>query len=143
MHYDVLDGGKRAPLRLPSGEERTLAKRAMITTFVWAGLVLVATSWPSPDVTVPAPPGLDKLAHLLMYCPLGYFFYRWHFAKKRTGWRILLLFLAGPVLFAVLDELHQVPIPGRFFSFWDIGADWLGILLGAQASRYFCKQRSS
>lgn len=77
----------------------------------------------------------DKLAHVLLYFPLGLLVARLFGEGKitrRLGVRIglgLLLFSA----MACVDEFHQSYIPGRFASFGDVVADALGGLLGMGA----------
>ena len=74
----------------------------------------------------------DKLAHVLLYFPLGLLvallFSEGKITKKlgvRIGLGLLLL-----SAMACADEFHQSYIPGRFASFGDLVADALGGLLG-------------
>ena len=50
------------------------------------------------------------------------------FTKKELPKTIKKLYLLA-VLVPLLDELHQIPIPGREFSVYDIFADFLGFLV--------------
>jgi VanZ family protein len=38
-------------------------------------------------------------------------------------------------LFGVLDEWHQLDVPGRYFSFSDIALNVVGVRFGAEISR--------
>ena len=110
------------------------ARQWKLVAFAWAVVILAATSWPNPSVHYPAPPGADKLIHALLYFPLAFALLRWQrLARRLTTARFAVL--VGLLLaFAVADELHQMLIPGRFCSVWDIAADWLGIGLGVVAA---------
>jgi len=83
----------------------------------------------------------DKLAHVLLYMPLGFIFalmLRARDMEKATpspkhavnrAWRIgfAVLFFAG---LATIDECHQYFVPSRTASFLDGVADVVGGLLG-------------
>jgi VanZ family protein len=99
--------------------------------FIWAAVILLLTSFPNPQNLLPSPPGLDKLAHTAVYCILAFLMAAWlrRQASPRPWW-LIFVFLAT---FGLLDELHQIPIPGRFFSWWDVVADLVGVALGITA----------
>ena len=99
-------------------------------TCLWALVIMALTSFPHPEQLVVPPPGLDKLVHAAVYIPLAFFFARWLSASKHRLGGLRWLPLIAPCLFGLLDELHQIPIPGRMFSWWDVGADCLGVLIG-------------
>lgn len=99
-------------------------------TCLWALVILALTSFPHPEQLIVPPPGLDKLVHSAVYIPLAFFFTRWLAASTHRLASFAGLPLAGPCLFGLLDELHQIPIPGRTFSWWDVAADCLGVAIG-------------
>ena len=81
----------------------------------------------------PAVPGLDKLAHALMYAVLGGATAR---ASRRSGHAVPVahgLGLLAALLTGGLDELHQQWVPGRSAEVADIVADVIGGALGAAA----------
>lgn len=85
------------------------------------------TSIPRLSVPVETVFGLDKLAHVFLYLIFAWLFIQMH---DRTDWRRAtnkLLLLAAVVPLA--DELHQIPIPGRMFSIWDVIADLIGFAI--------------
>ena len=93
----------------------------------WSILLFSLTSYPklpSPSVGIIS---FDKLAHLFFYFIFAWFFVKMHDPGKLrlTLRKTLILALIVPLL----DELHQIPIPGREFSVWDIAADLLGFAL--------------
>ncbi len=74
---------------------------------------------------------LDKIYHLIEYAGLGYLITRileqgW----RMVGWSMFVIALLLGITFAVSDEVHQMFIPGRCFSYWDIAADSIGAALG-------------
>ena len=94
---------------------------------LWAAVILVLTSWPSPSIPISGL-GLDKVAHLGMYLVLGVLVGR--ALPARSGRSALIAAAIVLALFAALDEWHQILVPGRTASVWDWVADVLGILLG-------------
>ncbi|MCF7793137.1 MAG: VanZ family protein [Candidatus Cloacimonetes bacterium] len=98
-----------------------------ILFFAWWAVILVLTSYPKLRSPVDDSLNFDKLAHCLVY-----FIYAWLFVKmhgnnisSKTLKKLLLLALIIPLF----DELHQIPIPGRGFSGWDILADLIGFAI--------------
>lgn len=101
---------------------------------VWAGLILVGTSWPSisvgPDVII----GFDKVVHFGMYGILAVLVMR--ALRPPHGLTQAMLVLLALAAFGAADEWHQAFIPGRSGSIWDWIADSLGVITGLVASRY-------
>jgi VanZ family protein len=102
--------------------------RRWIPTVLWAVVILVLTSVPTP-----AGPGgglgLDKAVHLVLYAILGWLAIR---AASRGSFRArtAAVTLAAIALFAVVDELHQVFIPWRTGDISDWVADLTGGAIG-------------
>jgi VanZ family protein len=94
----------------------------------WAGVILALTSWPSPPDVAPLIPGFDKVVHLTIYAVLGYLVAQALMAPVHL--RTRLNALTALSVFAFVDELHQVLIPGRSASLWDWAADLTGAALG-------------
>ncbi len=70
---------------------------------------------------------LDHLFHWGEYTLLTFLFASWRFRRGKLSFsRILLIALVTGSLIASIDEVHQLWIPGRHFTF----ADWLSNLLG-------------
>jgi len=67
----------------------------------------------------------DKLIHLAEFGFLGLLLVR---AFGLTAHPYALTILVG-TLYAALDEIHQIFVPGRFSSFGDFFADALGVML--------------
>jgi VanZ family protein len=94
---------------------------------VWAAIVVIATSWPNPDV--PDVGQGDKLAHFLSYALLAWLVGRALPPLARAPGRVALVLL-GLAAFAAADEWHQAFIPGRSASVADWWADAAGATLG-------------
>ena len=72
---------------------------------------------------------ISYLLHIVEYSILGGFVFRGFFHSKfKKNSKFLSITLAG--LYGVSDEIHQYFIPGRFFSFLDMGFDILGVVVG-------------
>lgn len=79
----------------------------------------------------------DKLLHGLAYAVLGALFYR---ALKLTlpprfSGLAVPLSIAMATLYGLSDELHQHFVPGRTAELSDLGADFLGSLIGVLLTR--------
>lgn len=86
--------------------------------------MLILTSIPKLQSPVDHILRIDKLAHTFVYLVFAWLFLKMY---EEDQFRIAmkkLLMLAAVV--PLLDELHQIPIPGRSFSVWDIVADLIG-----------------
>lgn len=73
----------------------------------------------------------DKIVHFIIFGILGWLLIRGFTMESKTWIRqnaYRLAFFTG-FLFGVSDELHQLMVPGRSSSVWDLLADTLGILL--------------
>ena len=83
----------------------------------------------TPASGVPtAPPGTDKVLHLLLFALLGA-------TGRRAGLPAGPL-LAGLVIYAGASEVAQATLPiGRAGDVWDAATDTAGILLGLGAHR--------
>ena len=97
-----------------------------ITFYIWTVVLFTLTSIPKLHSPVHDSLNIDKLAHLLVYMIFAYLFMKMS-TKEKYSQRLKLLTLFA-VIIPIFDELHQIPIPGRTFSFFDICADFLGFL---------------
>jgi VanZ family protein len=108
----------------------------------WAAVILTLTSIPAPEfapIGAFAFPGADKLVHAAMYGVLGVLLAR--AAGMPVPLRTLGRLLAGVVLFAAADELHQRFIPGRSADVLDGMADVAGATVGFAATAVFLRRR--
>jgi len=70
----------------------------------------------------------DKVAHAGVFAVLAVAI---GLVSGLRGWRMVLLVVGGVLLVGVLDEWHQVFLPGRQAGWDDLAADAVGGLIGA------------
>ncbi len=97
-----------------------------IAFYIWAGVVFTLTSIPKLQSPLDDSLNIDKLAHFIVYMIFAYLFMKMFDTKQYIQKLKLLCVLA--VIIPIFDELHQIPISGRSFSYYDILADFLGFL---------------
>lgn len=98
-------------------------------------LIAVMSSIPGTQDGVPTflglvPPTLQNLLHLPLFALLGY---SWAQSLTRLGTRAALAMLIAAVVsfgWGVLDEWHQLYVPGRYGSLTDIVLDAAGVVSG-------------
>lgn len=123
------------PDRTPGNAPGTPRSTRWLPAVLWAGIILVGTSWPSisagrDDVII----GLDKAMHFGVYGMLTVLVVR--ALEPPIPVRYALLVLLSVAAFGAADEWHQGFIIGRSSSIYDWIADTLGTLTGLLASRY-------
>lgn len=102
--------------------------RRWLPTALWAVVILVLTSVPTP-AGPPGGLGIDKAVHLVLYAILGWLAIRAASGRSIRA-RTVMWTLAAVALFAVVDEIHQVFIPWRTGDLGDWVADVTGGALG-------------
>jgi len=115
----------RRPLRLAA---------ALLAVALPLGL-FVGGAQPVAVGLVPAP--WDKLLHALVFAVLAA---AMGYASGMRGARVLLLAFCGAVLVGMLDEWHQMYLPGRSAGWDDLAADAVGAGLGAGLARLVAPQ---
>jgi len=73
--------------------------------------------------------GGDKVMHLVAYALLAFLFASWLGMRGMEDRRLALRTLGILAIYAVLDELLQIPVR-RTADVVDCVADWLGIVVG-------------
>ncbi len=98
---------------------------------LWMALIF----WLSSKSNLPAPTlfwGQDKLAHALVFGILGLLFCRsFNPREENLPWNRILLITVLVGAFGCFDEIHQLFVPGREASIWDVAADTFGGLLAS------------
>jgi len=101
-----------------------------LPALLWCLIVMILTSYPKLTVPSGAFNYMDKLAHLFVYFIIALLIIR---ALVKDGNKVksdevrkTIYYTGG---FAIFDELHQIPIPGRSGEVFDVIADLLGVLL--------------
>ena len=101
-------------------------------------VLFILTSIPSNSL--PSLGGIDKLEHFAAYAVLSFLIglaanFQLVFTLKQI--ELYLVAFSIALTYALLDELHQIPIRGRYFDWWDLFANFIGILLGLATLRWF------
>ena len=99
-----------------------MSARRWLPPALWAALILVLTSIPTPSGPGGIP-HLDKITHVLMYAGQGWLVTR---ALRTRRFAALAVALVGIALFALLDEWHQ-----QFVSRDPEVMDWIADMIGA------------
>jgi VanZ family protein len=92
------------------------------------GTIFFLSHQPGDRLTLPPLPGIDKLAHILVYGFLAatVFFAIGEQRRNAKPRSVMLLTMAFCFLYGISDEFHQSFIPGRFVSILDLFADCAG-----------------
>lgn len=104
--------------------------KAWLPPLLWAVIILAISSIPQLSVPTLGLKSLDKAAHFTEYLILGLLLRKAFLSSAKLRSRSLILAGGLVVLIALLDELHQLLIPGRFCDLVDLFADWTGGVLG-------------
>lgn len=111
--------------------QRTLARYLRVTAMLLVlgiifSLFFLGAQPVAVNLIIPTP--WDKLVHgaifTLLTCGIG-------LASGLQGWRMLAVAVAGALLIGVLDEWHQLYLPGRQAGWDDLLADAAGSVTGA------------
>lgn len=100
-----------------------------MTFFVFGFIFYVSSlSFQQP---VPGPPSLNAIVyHTSVFFALAFFLLATSLWREFNA-KIFVVCLGIAVSYAILDELHQVFVPGRFMSLHDIAFDSVGIVLAS------------
>ena len=105
----------------------------LLTPFlVWLIVIFALSSYPKAIIPQGKYFSWDKLAHLVEFGVLGYLTARLaYFSGVRwLRTRYIVIAICFGALFAGLDEWHQLHVPGRYASVFDVMADAAGVILG-------------
>lgn len=103
-----------------------------IPGILWMAVIFRSSAIPGDSMGWLEPP-FDKVVHCFTYAALSVFFCMWfsnaRWDKKPLLWGGVCALMCAA--FGALDEFHQSFVPGRDVSLGDIGADFVGGVLGA------------
>lgn len=90
--------------------------------------IFLLSHQPGDRLSLPALPGLDKLAHLAIYGLLAASLIRAFGTRTRRlrPDRVAVFAILWCLVYGIGDEIHQSFIPGRSVSGWDLLADIAG-----------------
>ena len=103
-----------------------------IPAIIFAGIIFYFSSLSDPYPVRPEPPrileleiAINDILHVSEYALLFLLVAFGFSGKVRSVYLILVT-----ILYAILDEVHQYFVPNRYFSFYDILLDSIGVILG-------------
>jgi VanZ family protein len=117
---------------------------AWLLVTLYCSVIFLQSAFPTPG-GFPGIPGMDKLAHLLIYLLLGLLFgraYRLTFSGIPVPTLFLLAWLST-ALYGASDELHQAFVAARSADLLDWFADAAGAALGAGLHLWLAGRQSS
>ena len=93
--------------------------------------IFVLSHQPGDELSLPALPGIDKIAHLVVYGLLAASLIRACSQRLRRDRPVVTVMAAVLIclLYGLTDEFHQSFVPGRFVSALDVLADTVGAIL--------------
>jgi hypothetical protein len=99
-----------------------------VITILWLILIFIESSLPPPKI-LGEMPGLDKVAHFVVYSILGVLIMA--ILTTVLPKKILVLPLVAFLVFiaGLFDEFHQSYVPDRSVDAWDLFADFCGGLI--------------
>ncbi len=106
-------------------------KKSYLPAIVWAVLILAVSSIPGLSTPGLGFPMADKIVHFAEYFILGYLTARAISSFNKEPLKIFWMSSAITSGYGILDELHQLLIPGRTAEGLDMIADILGSILAA------------
>ena len=109
----------------------------------WALVIFIVSSIPELPTTNIGITFSDKLAHLAVFAVLG-FLIAWPFCRiyrnyTKAFW--ISWILSG--FYGILDEIHQLFVPGRYVEVLDMLADVIGALIGVGLFLLIDKKKST
>lgn len=127
--YNLFETNKKKILYLP-------------LAFYWI-IIFILTSLPGNSIPKMILGFSDKAKHLGAYLVLSFLLnFALHFQKKYKFFNkfsasstFMIIFLYG-----LLDEIHQIFVPGRYFEWLDFLSDLIGGLIGILLSRWIINQ---
>lgn len=97
---------------------------------IWMITIFVLSSFPGSVLPRFFFPGLDKIVHVVLYGVLAFLWYR--SLRIKALYRLIIVCLIGFV-YGLIDEIHQLYVPLRYFDAYDLLADCIGTILGGFA----------
>ena len=126
--------------RIPAGFVRN-----QLPAIGWAAAIFVGSSIPGKALPDLGFRPQDEIAHILEFGILGFLMLRAFEHTSRSGLRRHAAVWTGicGVGWALMDEVHQLFVPGRFASPYDFMADTAGILVGLGIALWLSRRARS
>jgi len=104
--------------------------------FLFSALILLGSSIPSSSIPSSFILGFDKIIHFIEYTVFGILGIRSNYKIFNS---VNIFILSFGLVFCVFDELWQSTIPGRDSSFYDVIADYSGLIFSLLLYKYIRK----
>ncbi|NIA23519.1 MAG: hypothetical protein GWP03_05115 [Proteobacteria bacterium] len=105
---------------------KRLKSKSLIPAYAWLVLIFAVSSIPHLRVTFSNIVSMDKIAHFSEYFIFGLMFKYGLYKNDGSRVKNIITVIVVTALFATLDEIHQLIVPGRTASVYDFIADFLG-----------------
>jgi VanZ family protein len=108
-----------------------LEQYRIVPMIIVMGIIFFLSHQQGDTIDLSGLPGIDKVAHFLIYSTLAATVIIAHKPALRSGASLRVSFntLLVCLLYGLSDEFHQSFVPGRYVSAGDIAADMIGALL--------------
>ena len=109
--------------------------RNQLPAIGWAVVIFVGSSIPGKDIPDLGFKPQDKIAHIIEFGILGFLLLRAYRSTSYVIFHKYAVIWAGifGIAWGILDEAHQLLVPGRCASTYDVTADAIGVLAGLAA----------
>lgn len=97
--------------------------------FAYVAVLLIGTHLPGSTLEQVSFSDHDKILHFAAYAVLSLLAFNFMSAHPVDSRKCFVLLFVSLAVFAALDELTQIPVPGRFGSWGDWRADIAGIFV--------------
>lgn len=102
-------------------------KKYWMPAILYAGFIFYLSSIPAPVTPIK---GIDMSPiHILEFFILSYLIFRALSRERITLWHAFVLAIIISTLYGITDEIHQLFVPGRHFSVFDILFNFIGSTL--------------
>lgn len=110
---------------------------------LWTALMFTVSTFPGKKLPEVSLWQWDKLAHCAEFIIFSILLIRYLYLGRTftlvTAWKIGIII---GIVYAGLDELHQIPIPNRCCTWQDFVADMSGVVLGTYIAVRFFKRKA-
>ena len=109
---------------------------------LWTALMMIVSSTPGKKLPEVPMWNFDKFAHCVEYLVFSILLFRYMYLRKNISFiRVVQWGIIIGIVYAGLDELHQMLIPNRLCTWQDFVADTVGVLVGVYAAQRFYKRK--
>ena len=110
---------------------------------VYTVVLFIGTHLPGRAVQQVSFPDYDKILHFAAYAVLSTLAFHLMSTRSVGSLRCILFLCLSLAAYAAVDELTQIPVPGRFGSWGDWWADMAGISVSLPLAAYWAHYRRS